>query len=66
MHFVIAQDAVTPTDLRREQQNVSLRFRREKEYLRAQIREHEAQIARRAYEIHLLRMELNETPASPD
>ena len=57
----IAQDTSKPTDLRREPPIVPLRFVREKEYVRAQIREHEAQIAKWAHALHLLRMELNET-----
>jgi hypothetical protein len=60
MHSRIAPETVTPTDLQRAQRVVPLRFRRETEYIRTQIREHEAQIAKWAHALHLLRMELSE------
>ena len=61
MDLRIAHDACQAGVSRREQPPVPLRFQREKPYLRAQIREHEAQIARLAHALYLLRLELNET-----
>lgn len=58
MHFRTAQEAWTPTDLQRAQDTVPTPANRERDYIRAKIREHEAEIARRADQIRLLRLEL--------
>jgi hypothetical protein len=59
MHFRTAQETWTPTDLHRAQQNTGLPANRERDYILAKIREHESEIARRAEQIRLLRLELD-------
>jgi hypothetical protein len=58
MHFRTARETWSPTDLHRAQQNTALPMNRERDYLLAKIREHESEIARRAEQIRLLRLEL--------
>lgn len=64
MHFRVAQETWTPSDLERAQEAAGMPASREQEYIRAKIREHEAEIARRAQQIHFLRMELSEAAAN--
>jgi len=59
MHFRTAQETWTPTDLQRAQHNTALPLNRERDYILAKIREHESEIARRAEQIRLLRLELD-------
>ena len=63
MHFRTARETWTPTDLRRAQETAPKPVSSEREYLCAKIREHEAEIARRAEQIHRLRLELDTRPA---
>ena len=67
MHFRTAQETWTATDLRRAQQNPGMPATRERDYILAKIREHESEIARRAEQIRLLRLELDSArqPAEP-
>ena len=62
MHFRTAQDTWTPTDLPRAKQNPAMPVNNERDYILAKIREHEAEIARRAEQIRLLRLELDSAP----
>ena len=62
MHFRTAQDTWTPTDLLRAKQNPAMPANSERDYILAKIREHEAEIARRAEQIRLLRLELDSAP----
>lgn len=64
MHFRTARDLWTPTDLHRTQENSPAPANRERDYIWAKIREHETEIARRAEQIRLLRMELDSAPQS--
>jgi hypothetical protein len=50
----------TPTELPKAQETTYVPPCRERDYILAKIREHEAVIARCAQQIHLLRMELEE------
>jgi hypothetical protein len=63
MHFRTARETWTPTDLRRAQETAPKPVSSERDYLFAKIREHEAEIARRAEQIHRLRLELDTRPA---
>jgi hypothetical protein len=62
MHFRTAQETWTPTDLTRTQETAAMPVHRERDYIWAKIREHEMEIARRAEQIRLLRLELNSEP----
>jgi hypothetical protein len=64
MHFRTAREMWSATDLHRAQETAPQPLNREREYLAAMIREHEAEIARRAERIRLLRMELESLPAT--
>jgi hypothetical protein len=66
MHFRTAQETWTATDLQRAQDTVPTPANRERDYIRAKIREHEAEIARRADQIRLLRLELDSRPQGTD
>ena len=66
MHFRTARDTWTPTDLHRVQQNRSAPANSERDYILAKIREHESEIARRAEQIRLLRLELDSAPLPLD
>lgn len=59
MHFRTARETWTSTDLRRAQETAPKPVSSEREYIRAKIREHESEIARRAEQIHRLRLELD-------
>ena len=63
MHFRTARETWTPTELRGAQEAAPKAVSSEREYLSAKIREHEAEIARRAEQIHRLRLELDTRPA---
>jgi len=60
MHFRTAREMWTPTELPQPSETTRIPPSREQDYIRAKIREHEAEIARCAQQIHLLRMELDE------
>ena len=62
MHFRTAREMWDPTDLHRAQQNTTAPANRERDYILAKIREHESEIARRADQIRLLRLELESPP----
>jgi hypothetical protein len=63
MHFRIARETWTPTELRRAQDAAPKPVNTERDYICAKIREHEAEIGRRAEQIRLLRLELDTRPA---
>ena len=62
MHFRTARDTWSPTDLQRAKQNPASPANGERDYILARIREHESEIARRAEQIRLLRLELDSAP----
>ena len=62
MHFRTAREMWTATDLPRAQEGTALPASRERDYIATKIREHEAEIARRAEQIRLLRLELQSEP----
>lgn len=64
MHFRTARETWTPSDLSRAQQKAHISPFGERERIRARIREHEAEIARCAEQIRLLRMQLDQGRAS--